>query len=118
LIFDFDFDTDTGPDPGGLPTWNVEPGTWKVECHVLPLAWARAGMLQSWRGTTMANRADKSAQKWPGRATATSDALDLEEGVFTWSDPKRIAASLKRSADKSMRRKSPPFRSAMSMLAF
>lgn len=50
--------------------------------------------------------------------TERSDALDLEEGVFTWSDPKRIAASLKRSAEQSDRRKGTPFQSAMSMLTF
>jgi hypothetical protein len=50
--------------------------------------------------------------------TKHSDALDLEGGVFTWRDPKRIAASLKRSAETSKRRKADPFRSAMSMLTF
>jgi hypothetical protein len=59
-----------------------------------------------------------SKRRWSGRVTRESDALDLEQGVFTWDDPKRIAASLKRSADNSRRRKSPPFRSAMSMLVF
>jgi len=57
-------------------------------------------------------------QRWSDRVTRESDALDLEEGVFTWDDPERIAASLKRSAEASRRRKSPPFRSAMSMLVF
>jgi hypothetical protein len=47
-----------------------------------------------------------------------SDALDLEPGVFTWSDPKRIAQSIKRSAEVSVRRKGTPLRSAMSMLSF
>jgi hypothetical protein len=56
--------------------------------------------------------------RWSQRVTRTSDALDLEPGVFTWRDPRRIAASLKRSAERSPRRKSPPFRSAMSMLNF
>jgi len=56
--------------------------------------------------------------KWSGRVTRESNALDLEEGVFTWKDPRRIALSLKRSAEASRRRKSPPFRSAMSMLVF
>ncbi len=55
---------------------------------------------------------------WSVRVTRESSALDLEEGVFTWGDPVRIAQSLKRSADKSARRKAPPFRSAMSMLVF
>ncbi len=47
-----------------------------------------------------------------------SDALDLEPGVFTKSSPRAIARSLKRSAESSQRRKSEPFRSAMSMLSF
>jgi hypothetical protein len=50
--------------------------------------------------------------------TRESDALDLDRGVFTLSDPRRIARSLKRSAEKSKRRKAEPFRSAMSMLVF
>lgn len=48
----------------------------------------------------------------------TSDALDLEPGVFTRGSPRAIALSLKRSAESSRRRKSEPFRSAMSMLNF
>ena len=55
---------------------------------------------------------------WSGKVTRESNALDLEEGVFTWKDPKRIALSLKKSADTSQRRKAAPFRSAMSMLVF
>lgn len=50
--------------------------------------------------------------------TRTSNALDLESGVFLRRDPKQIARSLKRSAESSRRRKSDPFRSAMSMLTF
>jgi len=50
--------------------------------------------------------------------TQTSDALDLDPGVFTWEDPRRIAESLRRSAERSQRRKSSAFRSAMSMLSF
>ena len=50
--------------------------------------------------------------------TKESDALDLEGGVFTWRDSKRIAASLKRSAQASHRRKADPYRSALSMLVF
>lgn len=48
----------------------------------------------------------------------TSNALDLEKGVFAQEDPRRIARSLKRSAERSTRRKSSPYRSAMSMLTF
>ncbi len=56
--------------------------------------------------------------RWSGEVTKHSFALDLEEGVFTWNDPKKIAASLKRSAEESQRRKAAPFQSAMSMLNF
>jgi len=55
---------------------------------------------------------------WSGRVTRESNALDLEGGVFTWKDPKRIARSLKRSAEESHRRKAEPYRSALSMLIF
>ncbi|HNZ10783.1 MAG: hypothetical protein BWX99_01299 [Deltaproteobacteria bacterium ADurb.Bin151] len=62
----------------------------------------------------------KSSQKvlWSGKVTKESSALDLETGVFTWTDARKIALSLKQSADNSTRRKSSPFRSAMSMLVF
>jgi hypothetical protein len=57
-------------------------------------------------------------KKWSQQVTETSDALDLESGVFTLEDPRKIARSLKRSAGRSLRRKADPFRSAMSMLTF
>jgi hypothetical protein len=57
-------------------------------------------------------------RRWSREVTERSDALDLRAGVFTWKDPKRIAASLKRSAERSKRRKADPFRSALSMLTF
>lgn len=56
--------------------------------------------------------------RWSKEVTRTSNALDLEPGVFTWPDPRDIALSLKRSAERSERRRSDPFRSAMSMLSF
>jgi len=56
--------------------------------------------------------------RWSQHVTETSDALDLETGVFLFTDPRKIALSLKRSADSSTRRKSEPFQSAMSMLSF
>jgi hypothetical protein len=56
--------------------------------------------------------------RWSGRVTRGSNALDLQQGVFTWDDSKKIARSLKRSAEESNRRKSDPYRSAMSMLTF
>lgn len=55
---------------------------------------------------------------WSGKVTKESNALDLEHGVFTWSDPKKIARSLKRSALASERRKGTPYQSAISMLNF
>src|SRR5437762_3527218 len=57
-------------------------------------------------------------KRWSQRVTQESNALDLEQGVFSKDDPRSIARSLKRSADRSQRRKSNPFRSAMSMLTF
>jgi hypothetical protein len=60
----------------------------------------------------------KTPRLWSKQVTETSNALDLEPDVFTWNDPVKIAESLKRSAERSRRRKSEPFRSAMSMLVF
>jgi hypothetical protein len=57
-------------------------------------------------------------RRWSGRVTRESNALDLDQGVFTWKDPKRIARSLKHSAEESHRRKADPYRSALSMLVF
>ena len=68
--------------------------------------------------------AKKSAKKitgrrrWSAEVTRNSNALDLDQGVFTWKSPARIAASLKRSAVSSKRRKASPYRSALSMLTF
>jgi hypothetical protein len=59
-----------------------------------------------------------AGRRWSARVTKESDALDLKGGVFKLRDPKRIAASLKRSAERSHRRKSSPYRSALSMLTF
>ncbi len=59
-----------------------------------------------------------SSKRWSQRVTRESDALDLEQGVFKLTDPKKIAASLKRSAQRSSRRKAGAYRSALSMLTF
>ncbi len=61
---------------------------------------------------------EKGTKNWSAGVTNKSNALDLEEGVFTWKNPVRIAQSLKDSADSSKRRKASPYRSAMSMLVF
>lgn len=62
--------------------------------------------------------AAKHDRKWSAEVTASSDALDLEKDVFESDSPRTIALSLKRSAQASHRRKSSPYRSAMSMLTF
>jgi len=60
----------------------------------------------------------KTGRRWSAEVTKHSDALDLEEGVFRKRSPHQIALSLKRSAERSKRRKGTPFQSAMSMLNF
>ncbi|HWD56827.1 MAG TPA: DUF3175 domain-containing protein [Stellaceae bacterium] len=60
----------------------------------------------------------RGKRKWSAKVTETSDAMDLKQDIFKSDSPKRIAASVKRSAERSHRRKSPPYRSAMSMLNF
>lgn len=56
--------------------------------------------------------------QWSKTVTEHSHALDLEEGIFTWHDPKKIALSLKKSALQSHQRKSTPYKSAIAMLSF
>ncbi len=63
-------------------------------------------------------KAKQGSEKWSNRVTKESNALDLEEGVFIWNNPRKIAESLKESAETSLRRKVKPFQSAMSMLNF
>jgi hypothetical protein len=67
---------------------------------------------------THRRKSKSGTRRWSGRVTRESNALDLKGGVFTLSDPKKIAASLKRSAEHSKRRKAEPYHSAMSMLTF
>jgi Protein of unknown function (DUF3175) len=70
------------------------------------------------RRGTKSKRSKRGGNRWSARVTRESDALTLEKGVFTKSTPRKIAISLKRSADRSRRRKSNSYRSAMSMLTF
>lgn len=71
------------------------------------------------RKTAARQRARKATPKrWSQRVTHESDALDLNRGVFKLTSAKEIAASLKRSAERSSRRKTGPYRSALSMLTF
>jgi hypothetical protein len=60
----------------------------------------------------------RAAKRWSQRVATTSNAMDLTPGVFKRDDPRSIARSLKRSAERSDRRKADPFRSAMSMLVY
>lgn len=60
----------------------------------------------------------KKTKRWSRRVSETSNAMDLQKGVFALDSPRRVALSLKRSAERSRRRKTDPFRSAMSMLNF
>ena len=65
-----------------------------------------------------ARRPRRTAKYWSQRVTRFSNALDLDRAIFTWRDPKRVARSLKRSAESSTRRRAAPYQSAMSMLNF
>jgi Protein of unknown function (DUF3175) len=70
------------------------------------------------RAASRRSPTSRGGRRWSRHVTEHSDALTLDKGVFTSRDPKRIAASLKRSAQRSRRRKSDPYRSALSMLTF
>ncbi|HYY35539.1 MAG TPA: DUF3175 domain-containing protein [Candidatus Binatia bacterium] len=65
-----------------------------------------------------APKKSSKGRRWSAKVTKRSDALDLESDVFKGKDPRRIALSLKRSAERSKRRKGTPYQSAMSMLNF
>jgi hypothetical protein len=67
---------------------------------------------------TVKRSARNSSRRWSKQVTEHSDALDLKHGVFSQREPGKIAASLKRSAERSKRRKADPYRSALSMLTF
>jgi len=69
-------------------------------------------------GRSANKQGQRNLRRWSARAMKTSNALDLEPGVFTQRSPQAIAASLKKSALASRRRKAEPFQSAMSMLNF
>ena len=61
---------------------------------------------------------DRTDERWSQRVTRESSALELEPDVFTWGDPLAIARSLQAAAEKGRRRRTTPFRTAMSMLTF
>ena len=70
------------------------------------------------RSTAHKSTKRAAPKRWSQRVTKESDALDLKHGVFTLTSPKKIAASLKRSAEHSARRKTGAYRSALSLLTF
>jgi len=79
---------------------------------------ARKSTTTGRKATMTARKSTRSPRKWSAKVTETSDAMALEKDLFKSDNPQRIAASVKRSAERSHRRKSSPFRSAMSMLTF
>jgi hypothetical protein len=85
------------------------------------MATRKTGAPAKRRGKSPAKRASKppaQRQYWSADVMRKSNALDIERSTFTWRDPKRIARALKRSAERSRRRKAGPYQSAMSMLNF
>jgi uncharacterized protein DUF3175 len=78
----------------------------------------RASGSRSGQANRSRKRRPRAGRRWSAKVTQQSDALTLRGGVFTLKDPKKIAASLKRSAERSKRRKADPYRSALSMLTF
>lgn len=66
----------------------------------------------------MATKKASAKKKWSQDVTEHSDAMDLEKDIFKSKDAKKIAASVKKSAEKSTRKKAGPFQSAMSMINF
>ena len=70
------------------------------------------------RKTTRKTARKTTPKRWSQRVTRESDALDLDRGIFKQASAKKIAASLKRSAERSSRRKAGAYRSALSMLTF
>ena len=69
-------------------------------------------------GRTSRRTSGRGPRKWSAKVTETSDAMDLKKNVFESDNPEKIAGSVRRSAERSHRRKTTPFRSAMSMLTF
>jgi hypothetical protein len=97
-----------------LPEQNDDRGIYSRERSVTPTVLRRI-LFTSGRNE-MAPR--KNSKNWSADVTENSDAMDLKKDIFESDDPKEIARSLKHSAESSDRRKSSPFRSAMSMLTF
>ncbi len=78
----------------------------------------KSGGIRGKKSAGKDNSKKNTVIKWSGRVTKRSNALDLENKIFKSKDPEKIARSLKRSAEKSSRKKGTPLQSAMSMLNF
>src|SRR5581483_5732690 len=94
--------------------WRASSGPTRLPLPTCPTRSAPAMAQAKSRALRKAPRSGR----WSAAVTRASNALDLESGVFAKRTPQEIARSLKRSAEESSRRKSEPFRSAMSMLTF
>ena len=90
----------------------------KTSASSKPSSRARKPASRGSKASARRATSSRGGRRWSHQVTEHSDALTLDRGVFTSNDPKRIAASLKRSAERSRRRKAEPFRSALSMLTF
>jgi hypothetical protein len=88
------------------------------KAHRKQAAREQAGSASRGRAAARETPRREASRRWSGDVTRRSGALDLEQGVFTRNSPREVAASLKRSAEASLRRKTDSFRSAMSMLNF
>jgi len=108
--------THNGLDLTGNILWVEDRGIRPKICSGKRIGVDYAGECANWPWRFFCKK--KSKRYWSDYITKHSNALDLEKGVFTWNNPKRIALSLKRSAEESKRRKGSPYQSAMSMLNF
>jgi hypothetical protein len=114
--------TDQGPDRFGNNHMELSMVAHRKTAHSRKAATRKTARKTTARKTSSARRKtsarNPSPKRWSQRVTRESDALDLKRGVFKLTDPKKIAASLKRSAERSSRRKAGAYRSALSMLTF
>src|SRR6266545_1771103 len=96
---------------GDLISLSRYGGPVAVQSEVAPMPRKPTARKTRKSGQTRKTARRKTGRRWSARVTRTSDALTLDRGVFTQRDPKRIARSLKRSAERSRRRKADPYRS-------
>jgi hypothetical protein len=101
------------------PIGSTTPDSAQVTTTVLQEYARTAGMTRNQPMTKARKKSSKTrGRRWSAEVTKRSDALDLKSDIFKWKNPRKIALSLKRSAEQSKRRKGTPYQSAMSMLNF